>query len=141
MIFFRSGQILDDVAPTTMVGRQIKSTKEYVFATADDGEPVSDDADYIALCDQTAVGMGRFYGEGNPPDFRMGILYDGFVMPERETLGEWRSYECRDPATTFGGYGWQSPGQPELLARHCTEAALIEKAAGLWGKAGQRSKR
>ena len=26
-----------------------------------------------------------------------------------------------------------------LLARHCTEAGLIEKAAGLWGKAGQRS--
>ena len=29
--------------------------------------------------------------------------------------------------------------QPELLARHCTEAGWIEKAAGLWGKAGQRS--
>ncbi|HEV2624751.1 MAG TPA: adenylate/guanylate cyclase domain-containing protein, partial [Xanthobacteraceae bacterium] len=29
--------------------------------------------------------------------------------------------------------------RPELLARHCTEACLIEKAAGLWGKAGQRS--
>jgi class 3 adenylate cyclase/predicted ATPase len=29
--------------------------------------------------------------------------------------------------------------QPELLARHCTEAGLIEKAANLWSKAGQRS--
>src|SRR6202035_2588886 len=29
--------------------------------------------------------------------------------------------------------------RPEMLARHCTEAGLIEKAAGLWGKAGQRS--
>jgi class 3 adenylate cyclase/predicted ATPase len=29
--------------------------------------------------------------------------------------------------------------QPELLARHCTEAGQIEKAAGLWGKAGLRS--
>ena len=29
--------------------------------------------------------------------------------------------------------------QPELLARHCTEAGLIEKAASLWGKAGERS--
>ena len=29
--------------------------------------------------------------------------------------------------------------RPELLARHCTEAGLIEKAADLWGKAGQRS--
>jgi class 3 adenylate cyclase/tetratricopeptide (TPR) repeat protein/tRNA A37 threonylcarbamoyladenosine biosynthesis protein TsaE len=29
--------------------------------------------------------------------------------------------------------------QPELLARHCGEAGLIEKAASFWGKAGQRS--
>ena len=29
--------------------------------------------------------------------------------------------------------------RPELLARYFTEAGLIEKAAGLWGKAGQRS--
>ena len=29
--------------------------------------------------------------------------------------------------------------KPELLARHCTEAGLIEKAVVLWGKAGQRS--
>jgi predicted ATPase len=29
--------------------------------------------------------------------------------------------------------------RPELLARHCTEAGLIEKAASLWSKAGQRS--
>ena len=32
-----------------------------------------------------------------------------------------------------------SENQPELLARHCTEAGLIEKAASLWGKAGQQS--
>jgi class 3 adenylate cyclase/predicted ATPase len=31
--------------------------------------------------------------------------------------------------------------QPETLARHCTEAGLIEKAASFWGKAGQRSLR
>jgi len=29
--------------------------------------------------------------------------------------------------------------EPELLTRHCTEAGSIEKAAGFWGKAGQRS--
>ena len=29
--------------------------------------------------------------------------------------------------------------QPELVARHCTEAGLIEKAADRWGKAGLRS--
>src|SRR5262249_24133475 len=34
-----------------------------------------------------------------------------------------------------------SENQPELLGRHCTEAGQIEKAAGLWGNAGQRSAR
>jgi class 3 adenylate cyclase/predicted ATPase len=29
--------------------------------------------------------------------------------------------------------------QPELLARHCTDAGIIEKAEALWSKAGQRS--
>jgi len=29
--------------------------------------------------------------------------------------------------------------QPELLARHCAEAGLTEKAVHFWGKAGQRS--
>jgi class 3 adenylate cyclase/predicted ATPase len=29
--------------------------------------------------------------------------------------------------------------QPELLARHCSDAGLTEKAAGLWAKAAQRS--
>src|SRR5215472_6997170 len=32
-----------------------------------------------------------------------------------------------------------SENQPELLARHWTEAEQIEKAAALWGKAGLRS--
>jgi class 3 adenylate cyclase/predicted ATPase len=32
-----------------------------------------------------------------------------------------------------------SETQPEFLARHCTEAGQIEKAAALWGKAGLRS--
>jgi class 3 adenylate cyclase/predicted ATPase len=32
-----------------------------------------------------------------------------------------------------------SENQPELLARHWTEAGQIERAAALWGKAGQRS--
>lgn len=84
---------LDDVAPATMVGRQIKSTKEHVFATADDGEPVGDDIDFIALCDQTLVGFVRFNGEGNSPDYRLGPLFDGFEPPARETLGD------TDPST------------------------------------------
>ena len=29
--------------------------------------------------------------------------------------------------------------QPEVLARHCTEAGMLDKAARLWGQAGQQS--
>jgi class 3 adenylate cyclase/predicted ATPase len=38
-----------------------------------------------------------------------------------------------------GGFADIAENQPEILARHCTEAGLIEKAAGLWGKAAQQS--
>jgi hypothetical protein len=51
---------LDDVAPASIVGRAIRGNKEHVFATADDGEPVPDDVDFTALCDQTMVGLIRF---------------------------------------------------------------------------------
>jgi hypothetical protein len=78
---------VDDIAPANIVGRMIKFGKDGKFITADDDEAVSDDTDFIALCDQTLIGFIRFNGSGNPPDRAMGLLYDGFVMPPRETLG------------------------------------------------------
>jgi predicted ATPase len=41
--------------------------------------------------------------------------------------------------TLEGQFAEIAESQPELLARHCTDVGLIEKAASLWGKAGQRS--
>ena len=41
--------------------------------------------------------------------------------------------------TLESGFADIAENQPEILARHCTEAGLIAKAAGLWGKAGLRS--
>ena len=78
----------DDVAPASIVGRLIKFTKDGVFATTDDGVPISDDVDFVALVDQTLIGYIRFRGEGEPPDRVMGLLYDGFVMPPRHSLGD-----------------------------------------------------
>jgi hypothetical protein len=34
------------------------------------------------------IGRVKFNGEGMPPDRHMGLLYDGFVMPPREMLGD-----------------------------------------------------
>jgi predicted ATPase len=50
-----------------------------------------------------------------------------------------RSLHARIAETLESQFPEIAESQPELLARHYTEAGLIEKAAGLWGKAGQRS--
>jgi class 3 adenylate cyclase/predicted ATPase len=50
-----------------------------------------------------------------------------------------RALHARIAETLEGEFAEVAESQPELLARHCTEAGLIEKAASLWGKAGQRS--
>jgi hypothetical protein len=81
-------QYLDEVAPASIVGRMIKFSKDGRFITQDDGEPIGDGVDFIALCDQTLIGRIRFNGEGEPPNYAMGLLYDGYVMPPRETLGD-----------------------------------------------------
>jgi hypothetical protein len=85
---------LDEIAPASIVGRLIKFSKEGKFVTTDDGEPVNEDAEFIALCDQTLVGWIKFDREGDtPPERVQGILYDGFVMPKRETLGDMNEAE------------------------------------------------
>jgi hypothetical protein len=80
---------IDEIAPANIVGRMIKFSKEGQFVTADDDEPVEETAEFIALCDQTLIGWIKFHpDEDVPPDRRQGLLYDGFVMPPRDTLGD-----------------------------------------------------
>ena len=50
-----------------------------------------------------------------------------------------RALHARIAETLENQFAEIAESQPELLARHYTEAGQIEKAAGLWGKAGQRS--
>jgi class 3 adenylate cyclase/tetratricopeptide (TPR) repeat protein len=50
-----------------------------------------------------------------------------------------RALHARIAEVLEGQFAEIAENQPELLARHCTEAGQIEKAAQLWGKAGQRS--
>ena len=50
-----------------------------------------------------------------------------------------RALHARIVRTLEGQFTEIAENRPELLARHCTEAGLIEKAALQWGKAGQRS--
>ena len=50
-----------------------------------------------------------------------------------------RKLHARIAETLESQFAEISKNQPEVLARHYTEAGLIEKAAGFWGKAGLRS--
>jgi hypothetical protein len=79
---------LDEIAPAGIAGRLSKFSKEGTFVTSDDGKPIPDTDEFVGLCDQTLVGWIKFNGEGEPPDKIMGLLYDNFIMPQRETLGD-----------------------------------------------------
>jgi hypothetical protein len=98
---------IDEIAPASMVGRMVKFNKDGNFVTADDDAGISDDVDFVALCDQTLVGWIKFNGEGQPPDRHMGLLYDGFAMPARSTLGD-------DDPTTWEIFN----GQPQDPWQH-----------------------
>jgi predicted ATPase len=50
-----------------------------------------------------------------------------------------RALHARIAETLESQFAEIAENQPELLARHCSNAGQTEKAASLWGKAGQRS--
>jgi class 3 adenylate cyclase/predicted ATPase len=87
------------------------------------------------------ITAGLLFRQGVPPYatylFKHALVQDaayGTLLRERR-----RALHARIAETLEGQFAEIAESQPELLARHCTEAGLIEKAAGLWGKAGQRS--
>jgi predicted ATPase len=87
------------------------------------------------------IAAGLLFRQGVPPHasylFKHALVQDaayGTLLREPR-----RALHARIVETLESGFADIAENQPEILARHCTEAGLIEKAAGLWGKAGQRS--
>jgi class 3 adenylate cyclase/predicted ATPase len=87
------------------------------------------------------VRAGLLFRKGVPPHasylFKHALVQDaayGTLLRQPR-----RALHARIVETLDSQFTEIAEAQPELLARHCTEAGLIEKAAGLWGKAGQRS--
>ena len=87
------------------------------------------------------IAVGLLFRQGTPPEatylFKHALVQDaayGTLLREPR-----RALHARIARTLEDQFAAVAENQPELLARHCTEAGLIEKAAGLWGKAGQRS--
>ena len=89
------------------------------------------------------IAAGLLFRQGVPPHatylFKHALVQDaayGTLLREPR-----RALHARIAETLESQFADVVESQPELLARHCTEAGLIEKAASLWGKAGQRSLR
>ena len=87
------------------------------------------------------IAAGLLFQQGTSPHstymFKHALVQDAAygtrLREQRRTL------HARIVATVERDFADIARNQPEVLARHCTEAGLIQKAAGLWGKAGQRS--
>ncbi len=87
------------------------------------------------------VAAGLLFRQGVPPHatylFKHALVKDaayGTLLREPR-----RTLHARIAGTLESQFAEIAESQPESLARHNTEAGLIEKAAYLWGKAGQRS--
>ena len=87
------------------------------------------------------VAAGLLFRQGAPPHatylFNHALVQDAaYGTLLRETR---RALHARIADALESQFTEIAENRPELLARHFTEAGLIEKAAGFWGKAGQRS--
>jgi class 3 adenylate cyclase len=87
------------------------------------------------------IRAGLLFRKGVPPHatylFKHALVQDaayGTLLRQPR-----RALHARIADTLEQQFAEIAEGQPDLLARHCTEAGLIDKAAGLWGKAGLRS--
>ena len=87
------------------------------------------------------IAAGLLFRQGVPPHatylFKHALVQDaayGTLLREPR-----RALHARIAETLEAQFTETAETQPELLARHCTEAGQIEKAAGLWGKAGRQS--
>ena len=87
------------------------------------------------------VSAGLLFRQGLPPHaiylFKHALVQDaayGTLLREPR-----RALHARVAEALESEFPEIAESQPELLARHFTEAGLIEKAAALWGKAAQRS--
>jgi class 3 adenylate cyclase len=87
------------------------------------------------------IRSGLLFRNGVPPQatylFKHALVQDAaYGTLLRQTR---RALHTRIAETIEREFAEIAEAQPDLLARHCTEAGLIEKAAGLWAKAGLRS--
>jgi hypothetical protein len=78
---------VDFISPSTIAGKLVKFSKAGEFVINETDEVIDPEKDFIAMCDEVLIGWIKFNDDA-PPDRHQGLLYDNFVMPARETLGD-----------------------------------------------------
>jgi len=87
------------------------------------------------------IHTGLLFRQGVPPHatywFKHALVQDAtYSTLLREPR---RALHARIAGTLESQFAEITDNHPEVLAHHCSQAGLIEKAAGLWSKAGGRS--
>jgi predicted ATPase len=129
----RLGSAKEVAQVAAVIGREFPHA--LISAVARKGEP-----ELRSALDRLEA-AGLLFRQGLPPHatylFKHALVQDaayGTLLREPR-----RALHARIAETLEREFAEIAESSPELMARHCTEAGLIEKAAGLWGKAGQRS--
>jgi predicted ATPase len=128
---------LGSAKDVAQIGAAIGREFSYVLLSA----VVSKPEQQLASALDRLIQAGLLFRQGAPPHatylFKHALVQDAaYGMLLREPR---RTLHSRIAETLEGQFTEIAETQPELLAHHCTEAGLIEKAAGPWGKAGRQS--
>ena len=128
---------LGSAKDVAQIGAAIGREFSHALLAAVAGKPGAD----LGSALDRLIAAGLLFRQGVPPQatylFKHALVQDaayGTLLREAR-----RGLHARIAEVLEGQFTDIATNQPELLARHCTEAGLTEKAVGLWGKAGQRS--
>ena len=131
---------LDRLGPAkelAQIGSAIGREFSHMLVEAVAGKPQADLDNAL----QRLISAGLLFRQGVPPHahylFKHALVQDAaYSTLLREHR---RALHKKIVEALEGQFSDIVERQPELLARHCSDGGLIEKAAGLWAKAGQRS--
>lgn len=131
---------LDRLGPAKDVA-QLAATigREFSYALLASIAPIAD-PELGRLLDRL-VAAGLLFRQGDPPDahylFNHALVQEaayGTLLREKR-----RALHAALVQSIELDFNDIAESQPEVLARHCTEAGQLEKAASVWSKAGRRS--
>jgi predicted ATPase len=129
----RLGTAKDVAQVGAAIGREFSHA--FLSAVANQPEP-----DLVRALDRL-IATGLLFRHGVPPYasylFKHALVQDaayGTLLREPR-----RALHARIAETLESRFTEIAENQPELMARHCSEAGLVEKAAKFWVKAAERS--